>query len=400
MKPLKILHTDFHTGWGGQAARVLMLGKELSRRGHQVVIAAPPGELTRRAREAASVAEHRGLMVSDEFAFKAPSHAVSFSADWRRMRNLLRRGDFDIVDVHGSQDTWVTAMVRAMTGLPRCLVMTRHNTKRVRTGPANKYLYGRLVDHLIIVDESVRSQYERFLFDGTLTPERISVVPSAYRSDLFHAGVDGSRVRNELAVAPDAPVIGVAGRLVLDKGHIHLLDAAVDLVKLFPGLTIVFAGAGPNEPQLRRQVQERGLGASVRFLGFRNDIAEVEAAFDVAVLPSVGCDASSASIKEAMALGVPVVASDIGGARNIIDDGVTGRVVPPGSPADLGAALRALLEDRAGARLMAERARQEVARRFSLARLTDQTLEAYETALTARDGTVRRSARVQAGRTA
>ena len=376
-----------------------MLSKELTRRGHQVTIAAPPGELTRRAREAAA-AEYRGLAVSDGFVFKAPSHALSFLGDWRRMRNLLRRGDFDIVDVHGSQDTWVTAMVRAATGLPRCLVMTRHNTKRVRTGRPNRYLYGRLIDHLIIVDESVRSQYGPFLSDGTLAPERISVVPSAYRADLFHGGVNGERIRKELSIAADAKVIGVAGRLVLDKGHIHLLRAAAGLKKHLPGLVLLFAGTGPNESQLRLQAEELGLAGSVRFLGFRNDVAEVQAAFDVAVLPSVGCDASSASIKEAMALGVPVIASDIGGARNIIDDGVTGIIVRPGQPDDLGAALRAVLDDSAGARVMADRARQEVALRFSLARLTEQTLAAYEVALLARGDAVRRSAAVQAGRTA
>ena len=400
MKPLNILHTDFHTGWGGQAARVLMLSKELTRRGHLVTIAAPPGELTRRSREAAARDEYRGLTVVDEFAFKAPSHAMSFLADWRRMKQLLIRGDFDVVDVHGSQDTWVTAMVRAATGLPRCLVMTRHNTKRVRTGRLNRYLYGRLIDHLIIVDESVRSQYKTFIADGTLPPARISVVPSAYRADLFHAGVKGDKVREELAIPPGASVVGVAGRLVLDKGHIHLLAAAASLRKEHPDLVLVFAGAGPNEAQLRRQTEQLGLTGSVRFLGFRNDIAEVEAAFDVAVLPSVGCDASSASIKEAMALGVPVIASDIGGARNIIDDGVTGIVVPPGRPEELAAALRKVLADPVSARAMAERASRQLALRFSLARLTEQTLAAYETAMRARGGKVRNGAAMQAGRVA
>src|SRR5206468_11832296 len=115
MKPLKILHTDFHMGWGGQPARVLMLSRELSRRGHHVMIAAPPGELSRRARA-------EGLAVEDGFAFRAPSHALAFLRDLRRMRTLLKRERFDLVDVHGSQDTWVTAMARLSGGLPRCLV--------------------------------------------------------------------------------------------------------------------------------------------------------------------------------------------------------------------------------------------------------------------------------------
>jgi len=391
MQPLKILHTDFHRGWGGQASRVLMLSRELARRGHHVTIAAPPGELARRAREAGR--EVPGLRVEDGFAFRAPGHAVSFLRDVGRMKTLLRAGDFDIVDVHGSQDTWVTAMARLFTGLPRCLVLTRHNTKRVRTGRPNRMLYGRLVDHLIIVDESVRRLYGRFIDDGTLDPSRVSVIPSAYRADLFHEGVDGGRVRRELGLGRDALVVGVAGRLVLDKGHTHLLKAAAVLRPELPGLTLLFAGTGPNEEALRREARDLGLGDAVRFLGFRADIPEVEAAFDVAVLPSVGCDASSASLKEAMALGVPVIASDIGGARTIIEDGVTGTIVPPADPAALAEALRRAAAGPESVRAMARRAQAEVSRRFSVMRLCDQTLQAYATAVT--DGCAHRGLRTR-----
>ncbi len=384
MKPLRILHTDFHRGWGGQAARVLMVSRELVGRGHAVTIAAPAGELTRRAREAARALP--GLEVEDGFRFRPPARLLSFAADGRRLRALMRRGRFDVVDVHGSQDTWVAAAVRAVTGRPECLVMTRHNTKRVRTGPFNRLLYGRLVDHLIIVDESVRRQYESFLARGLLDPTRISVVPSAYRADLFHGGVDGGRVREELGLPGGAIVAGVAGRLVPDKGHVFLMRAAAALRPRLPGLVLVFAGAGPAERELKEGARALGLQESVRFLGFRSDIAEVQAAFDVAVLPSVGCDASSAAVKEAMALGRPVIASDIGGARGIIEDGLTGIVVPPGDAGALAAALARLVEHPDRARAMAREAGRRVSERYSVARLADQTLEAYAAALEGRAG--------------
>ncbi|HET9482070.1 MAG TPA: glycosyltransferase family 4 protein [Candidatus Polarisedimenticolia bacterium] len=379
MKSLGILHTDFHTGWGGQASRILMLSKELAQRGHRVTIAAPMGELSRRAQEAARTAP--GLSVEDGFAFRAPGHAVSFLRDVSRMKALLRRGAFDIVDVHGSQDSWVTGITRALTGMPECLVMTRHNTKRVRTSRPNRLLYGRLIDHLILVDESVRREYAAFLADGTLEASRISVISSAYRADLFHEGIRGGALRRELALPDAAVIIGVAGRLVLDKGHTFLMQAAARLRPRLTGLTLVFAGTGPNEARLRQEAAALGLADAVHFLGFRSDINSVEASFDMAVLPSIGCDASSATIKEAMALGVPVIASDIGGARHIIEDGVTGRVVPPGDPEALETALRAALEDREATGRMARRAQTEVVRRFSISRLADETLEAYRTAL-------------------
>jgi glycosyltransferase involved in cell wall biosynthesis len=377
MNPLRILHTDFHRGWGGQAARVLMLSGELARRGHRVTIAAPRGELTRRA-----AASGAGIAVVDSFHFHPPARVFSFLGDVRRMRSLLRSERFDIVDVHGSQDTWVTAMARPIAGgAPRRLVLTRHNTKRVRTNAANRALYGRLVDHLILVDESVRAQYAGFLSDQTIDPARISVIPSAYRADLFHGGVDGRPLRRALGIADDVTVIGVAGRLVRDKGHTHLFQAAERLRADGAPLALVLAGAGPLEAELKEEARARGLAPMTHFLGFRPDIAAVEAAFDIAVLPSVGCDASSAAIKESMALGIPIVASDIGGARVIIRDGETGLVVPPGDAAALEKALRILLADPARGRAMAQKARLEVAARYSIDRLADATLLAYETAL-------------------
>ena len=397
---MKIVHTEFHQGWGGQASRVLMVSEELARRGHEVTIVAPPGQLAQRTR--ASARSLPGLRVEDGVSFRPPSHVVSFARDAARLRTLLRDSAADVVDVHGSQDAWVTAAVRTLTGLPRCLVLTRHNTKRVRDNAANRWLYGRCIDHLIVVDESVLTLYEPFFRRGDLSRDAVAVIPSAYRADLFHSAVRGDRARAEIGAGPGDAVVGVAGRLVPDKGHIHLMRAAAALKGSVPRLVLAFAGLGPGEQELREAAVSLGLQGDVRFLGFRSDIAEVEAAFDIAVLPSVGCDASSASLKEAMALGVPVIASDIGGARAIVQDGVTGLVVSPGDAGALASALRTLLVDRDAARAMADRARADVVRRFSIARLADQTLAAYTAALEgrgARRGAAGRTA-VQAGRVA
>lgn len=369
-----------------------MVSEELARRGHEITIAAPRGQLTQRAREASRSLPT--LRVDDGFAFRPPAHVVSFARDAARLGRLVRDLGVDLVDVHGSQDAWVTALVRAVSGHPRRLVLTRHNTKRVRDNPANRWLYRR-VDHLIVVDESVLRLYEPFFGRGDLRRDAVAVIPSAYRSEVFHPGVSGAAVRSEIGAGPGDVVLGVAGRLVEDKGHIHLMTAASLLRGKAPRLLLAFAGMGPLEPELREAARRLGLENDVRFLGFRSDIAPVEAAFDIAILPSVGCDASSASLKEAMALGVPVIASDIGGARAIVDDGLTGRVVPPGDAAALAAAIGAVLGDPAATRDMALRARDEVVRRFSIRRLADETLEAYTRALQGRGAADGSRARVR-----
>jgi len=356
-----------------------MVCLELKRRGHGMTIAAPPGELSLRARRA-------GIDVDDSFAFRPPAHALSFLADARGLARLARGREIDIVHTHGSQDTWVAASLRAAGRLPALFVATRHNTKPVRFNAANRWLYGKAVDHLILVSESVRERFRPFIEAGLLGGGKISVAHSAYREDLFHEGVDPGPLRRELRLEGRGPILGVLARLVEDKGHRYLLQAFETIRAKHPAAVLLVAGHGPLEGELRAEAERRGFGDAVRFLGFRNDAAELTALLDVSVLPSVGCDASSASIKEAMAMARPIVATDVGGAREILDDGRTGVVVPPGDPRSLAAAILDLLGDDGRRRAMGAMAREAVTSRFGVPLLADAELAVYEKLLAARPG--------------
>ena len=242
---------------------------------------------------------------------------------------------------------------------------SRHNTKRVRYSVANRFLYGRALDHLLLVSDSIRANYKPFIDAKLLKDEQISVVHSSYRTEMFHASPDRLKVRRELGIAAETPVLGVLARLVTDKGHTYLFQAMSEIKQKFPAATLLIAGLGPHQEALEAEVRRLGLQGSIRFLGFRDDAAGLTAALDVAVLPSIGCDASSASIKEAMVLGRPVVATDIGGAREILDHGRTGFVVPPADPRALASAILTLLEDPEHAGDMGEKAREVARRKYS-----------------------------------
>ncbi len=371
MSGLKILHTNFHRGWGGQPSRILMLSRGLRERGHRVTLAVPRGSLlASRAREA-------GIEVFDRLDFRKPKFFLKTLRDVTVLARHLRDERYDLIDAHGSQDLWTCALARRLAGKTAPLVFTRHNTKRVRDHLFNRRLYAREVDHLIVVSRSVLERYEPFFRKGVLAPERVSVVPSAYRPDRFHAGVSGSRVRTELGFAPDVPLVGVVGRLVEDKGQDDLLRAAPVILKTRPETRFLLVGTGSRERDLKDLAASLGVAPAVRFLGFRDDVPEVTAALNVSVLPSVDCDASSAVLKEALACGVPAVATSIGGAAEILEDGVTGLIVPPRDPARLAAAILSLLDDPERARAMGRRGSREVATRFSPDRLADETIEVY-----------------------
>lgn len=372
---MKILETNFHRGWGGQPSRILMMSRVLASRGHHVTIAAPRGSaLAGRAREA-------GLPVFDAPSFRKPKFLHDAVRDVAVMTRHLKTERYDLIDAHGSQDLWTCVLARRIAGRTAPLVFTRHNTKRVGVHFANSWLYRRQVDHLIVASGSVMERYEAFFRCGALSRDRVSIVQSAYRPDRFHPGVDGGRVRAELGLAADAPLVGVVGRLVEDKGQDDFLRAASIVLGRRPEAYFVLVGTGPREADLKALAAKLGIARAVRFLGFRDDVPEITAALSVSVLPSVDCDASSAVLKEALACGVPAVATLIGGAAEILEDGRTGLIVPPRDPERLATAILSLLDDPARARDMGLRGSRDVAERFAPERLADETLLAYEEAM-------------------
>jgi len=337
-----------------------MVAEGMAKRGHDVTLAVPPGSmLGERARAA-------GIRTFEQAHFRHPRHVVRALADRRALARHLAEEPYDLVVAHGSQDLWTAVLAR-----PRMpLAYTRHNTKHVDDHAFNRWLLRR-VDHLIVVSRSILPRYEPFFARGDLRRDRVSVIHSAYRPDRFHPGIDPSPFRASIGASPEVPLVGVVGRLVPDKGQDDFLRAAAILRERRPDLRFVLAGRGTAEADLRRLAAELGVENLVGFLGFRDDVPEITASLAVSVLPSVDCDASSAAIKEALACGVPVVATDIGGASEILRDGETGLVVPPDDPealaqalawlllhperlAGMGAAARARVLDRMGAAAFAQ----------------------------------------------
>jgi len=373
---LRILHTNFHQGWGGQPSRILMLSEGLRERGHEVVLAVPAGSmLAQRAREA-------GLETFEEPHFRKTKHLVSAWHDARVLDAFLRRRPMDLVDAHGSQDLWAVAAGHKLGRHRIPLLYTRHNTKTIVDNLANRLLYRKLVDYLIVASSAVLERYEPFLRRGDLSRERISVVHSSYWEQSFHAGVSGERVRRELGLNGDRSLlVGVVGRLVRDKGGACFLEAASRLAARIPEAIFLFVGRGTEEENLRRLAKDLGLTGRVRFLGFRQDVPEITAALDLSVLPSIDCDASSAVLKEAMALAKPVVATDMGGAREIVEEGKTGLLVPPGDSEALAEAVGKILLSGDRGRAMGREGQRRVQSHFGQKRLVEGTLIAYRAAL-------------------
>ena len=175
----------------------------------------------------------------------------------------------------------------------------------------------------------------------------------------------------------EGSVVGVVGRLSLDKDVETVIDALARLVGSFPGTTLVVVGEGPRRAALEKRAREAGMQERVRFLGYRADMREIYAALDLFVQSS-RTEGMPNTILEAMAMGRPVVATAVGGVPEMIRDGQDGLLFPVGDAETLAARLKALLEDAELRRRLGEQARRRVEERFSFAARLRRLEDLYE----------------------
>jgi len=203
---------------------------------------------------------------------------------------------------------------------------------------------------------------ERMSAATGFSARRITTIRNGVHLDRFRPA-DRAAARKALGI-PGGVVIGTVGRLVPVKDQATLVDAVAELRRAGVTTTLVIAGDGPERPAL--EARATAAGVDLRLLGYRPDVEQVLGALDVFVLSSVS-EGLSNTILEAMAAARPVVATRVGGAEEMIDDGVTGVLVPPSDPGAMAAALRRVLATGDAGAAMGAAARRRVESEFTLA---------------------------------
>ena len=207
--------------------------------------------------------------------------------------------------------------------------------------------------------------------------EKITVIHNGISFSHADASISNRhRLRAELGLGADQKIVLVLARIVPNKGHHFLVKATPTIVSTFPNVHFVFAGALDDVAPIEHQINELGLQRAISILGFRTDTADLLAAADVLVLPSLA-EGFSLSIVEALASGVPVVATDVGGAQEAINDGVNGFIVPPADSSALAQSIiRVLTMGEKVYQAMSESARKS-AELFSVETMAQRTYGVY-----------------------
>lgn len=335
----------------------------LRSRGHDVLLVARPGSaLVERAAERGIA--HQVLEMRGDFD---PAAIVSLA-------RLLRRVKPDAVCVNLDREIRISAAALSLSGAGARLVPRRGSEFPLK----DKWLYRRIyLGHVHRVIVNSQATYDTMLSRTPWFPRNRAVViyngidfdeydRLSARRDELRAGL-----RESLGVGSDVPVVVHVGELNERKGHRFIVEAAGPVLQNHPNANFLFVGDGDARPEIESMIAAGNLKSSFHVAGFRGDIAEILVGCDVLVLPS-RVEGFGYVMVEAMAAGLPVVATDASSMPEVVDHGVTGYLHEFADSEAIAGRLSALLADPAAARAMGRRGRDVAAQRFEIGRMLDQ----------------------------
>jgi glycosyltransferase involved in cell wall biosynthesis len=373
-RKLTILQTCFSPSWGGLELQALEISLQLQRRGHTVTLSCPPD--TRLAREADAAGLPTFLLPVQRYV-----HPLLIG----RLSRELHGASTHLIHCQHSRDVATVVPAMLLSGARRPILLS----KRVGSYLDKKDFFHRItyryVDRILAISEVIR---HNVLATLPVPPDRILTLHDAVDTQRFtpERG-DRARLRKEFGYDDKALVVGFVGRFSPGKGHEELLRAAALLKERFPAARYLIVGeASHGEEEYAERITtlalQLGIAEIVRFVGFRRDVPDVMASFDLFAFPS-HAESFGIVLIEAMAMERPVVSTDCDGILDIMVDGETGLMVPPRNPPAFARALAQLLEDLPLRERMGAAGRRRVTALFDQERQLDRLEEIYRALLPA-----------------
>ncbi len=302
-------------------------------------------------------------------------HARSYSRLYRFAR-FLRAEKIDIVQTH-YRDSNIAGIIAGKWAGVRAVVSTRRNQGYWHNGFERTLL--RLLNPLVTAFLANSKDTREWLVRAEkVRKEKVHVIHNCIDDDfgISNNGAAREHYRQELGASKDSPVIGIVANLRPVKAVDVFLRAAKIVGKQRPKAIFVIVGEGKLQGELERLASHLGIREKTVFLGRRLDVPGLLSAFDIGVLSS-NTESFSNALVEYMAAGLPVVSTDVGGAREIVDDGRTGLLVPAGAPEIMAERISRLLSDPELRRTLGENARRHARTAFDENRILDQYARFY-----------------------
>lgn len=293
----------------------------------------------------------------DRCHFRGMGHVDNIT-EILRLRKFLKAEKFDVVHCFKGADFDFVTLASLGMDIP-ALFVTRGNGMPLDIFNSIKYRRKKVKAVIAVCEELKRIVLET----GGVKPEKVVVIYSGVNLDRFDRSIDGGPVRDELGIPRDAPVVGIIGsidfRRKKDKGGYEFAHAARKTLDIKPDTRFLCIGEIHTE-HFEPLGEELKIADRFVFAGFRTDVQRMLAAMDVSVCSSLRGEGLTGTLRESLAMGVPVVSTDVGGNRELVRDGRTGYIVKPGDTDAMAEKILKLLDDPEGRRRMGDEGRKLV----------------------------------------
>ena len=375
----RILHLINHFELGGTECQAVLLLQHLDRTRYDVRLAAlsTSGPLFEKVAPLYSHIERYPLTCFYNF------NALKQIA---RLRSFLRANSIRIVHTHEFYSGILAVMAAQFTDAQ---VIT--SQRNLRMSDRLVHVWGRrvlnaLADRILVNAEAIKND---IVSVSSVSPAKVIVIKNGLASPLrgkewgdLPTVLSAAKVMltGELGIPISSTIVGMVANLRPVKGHQYLIDAAARVLRVHPHAHFVLIGEGELRDALARQAKDLGIENRVHFMGHRKDAGSLVAGFDVAVLASLH-EGLPNTVLEAMAAGVPVVATAVGGVTEIIEDGKTGYLVRPANPDAMAERLKYMLEHGRLRQEIALRGQRSVRDRFGIEYMVKSVQDLYEAML-------------------
>jgi glycosyltransferase involved in cell wall biosynthesis len=308
---------------------------------------------------------------------------------WRALARFIEKHNVDVVQTHLLRSLDFLVLFLLYTTNLRVVLWTFHSASFELAAdylPRHKWLLApkrfshralyRLSSHLVSGFVAISDRVGKAMVE-VIGPigDKITVICNGVDTRRYGPAIDRTLVRSQLGLDANVRLIAMVGTLKKVKGHCYIIEAMTSLAPRYPDLHLLFVGDGELRGELQAQVAQLDL-ERIHFLGNRHDIPALLAASDIFVLPSLW-EGLSMALLEAMASGLPIVASEVSGTVQAIIPNETGLLVPPGDVQRLTEAIEQLLSDPARAQAMGAAARRRVEAEFSAQKQAGEHLALY-----------------------
>ena len=289
------------------------------------------------------------------------------------LRRLMRQEKIDILHAHDFYSSFIGGAAARLSGV-RVIASQRHlklSDRRVHKWGTR--MIHRLANRILVNSEAIR---EHIIDHEGAQPGKIVVIRNGVSPVISNTNARRELGR-DLGLDTNAAIVGIVARLQEVKGHRFFIEAAAEVLRSRSGAHFVLVGDGPLRTEIEQQAAELGITDHVRLLGDRSDVSRLIAGFDLLVLASLHEGLPNA-VMEAMAAGVPVVATSVGGTKELIADGETGYLAPPADSSALAERILFALGDEEHREGIVSTARRRITSAFGIERMVDSVETLYD----------------------